>query len=127
MQIVHTYIVINYCSLKRSFLVPNFSPEILSATSPNATTIFVNWTDVSSFYLNGIFQGYKLLYREAENSSFTEYTTEIFYGNHSEFLITDLQPLTNYTIRILAFTLSGDGLPSQELSLFTMDGPGKCC
>lgn len=81
---------------------------------------------MSSFYLNGIFQGYKLLCRETHNSSFTEYTTNIFYGNHSEFLITELQPLTNYTIRILAFTLSGDGLPTHELSVLTRDGPGKC-
>ena len=81
---------------------------------------------MTSFYLNGIFQGYKLLYRETEISSFTEYTTEILYGNHLEFLITDLKMLTNYTIRILAFTLSGDGLLSHEFTVLTMDGPGKC-
>ena len=103
--------------------MPN-GPYIIAANSSNSTTLLVNWTEVSSFYLNGIFQGYKLLYRETDNSSYTKYKAEVVYGNHTEFLITELRPLTNYTIRVLAFTLSGDGLLSDSVIAATMDGPG---
>ncbi|XP_028392900.1 uncharacterized protein LOC114517402 [Dendronephthya gigantea] len=103
--------------------VSNVSPSI-NASSPNSTALIVNWTDVSSFYLNGVFQGYKLFYRETHNSSYTKYSVIVFYGNHTGCLITDLQPLTNYTIRVLAFTLSGDGLLSDgRFSVNTLDGP----
>ena len=106
--------------------MPNFSPYITGAISPNSTTLLVNSTEVSSFYLNGIFQGYKLLYRETDQSSYTNYREHVSYGNHTEFLISGLRPLTNYTIRVLAFTLSGDGFLSDSLfTALTMDGPGR--
>ena len=99
---------------------------MIAAISLNSTTLLVNWTEVSPVCLNGIFQGYKLLHRETDNSLYTHYTVNVFYGNHTESLISGLQPLTNYTVRVLAFTLSGDGLLSDSLfTAITMDGPGR--
>lgn len=81
---------------------------------------------MSSFFLNGVFQGYKLFYRETHDSSHTKYSGIVVYGNRTGYLITGLQPLTNYTLRVLAFTLSGDGLLSDSLfTVNTLDGPGR--
>ena len=77
---------------------------------------------MSSFYLNGIFQGYKVLYRATESSSYTEYSVQVMYGNKTESFIHDLETYTNYTLRVLVFTLSGDGLISDSVTLLTFDG-----
>lgn len=81
---------------------------------------------MSSFYLNGIFQGYKVLHRVTENSSYTEYSVEVLYGNKTEAFLYDLEKYTNYTLRILAFTLNGDGFISDSVTVLTPDG-GKHC
>ena len=81
---------------------------------------------MSSFYLNGIFQGYKVLHRVTENSSYTEYTVKVLYGNKTEAFLYDMEVYTNYTLRVLAFTLSGDGLISDSVTVVTLDG-GKNC
>lgn len=82
----------------------------------------MNWTEVTSLDLNGIFQGYKILYRITEQSAHTEYTARVSYGNKTEIFLYDLEMYTNYTVRILAFTLSGDGFISDSVTVMTLDG-----
>ena len=84
----------------------------------------LNWTNVDSFDLNGVFQGYKILYRETENSSYSEYIALTLYGNQTETILTGLLPVYNYTIRILAFSLSGDGFLSPIMTVLTPEGEG---
>ena len=105
-------------------LVPNYRPENVTAVSTNGTTLSISWMPIFPEYDNGVFQGYKILYKTTEGSSYTEYMSTIKYGNYTEDLITDLEPVTNYTLRVLAFTLSGDGLISDPVTVLTIDGEG---
>ena len=77
---------------------------------------------MSSLDLNGIFQGYKILYRVTESSTHMEYTAEVSYGNETEIFLYNMELYTNYTLRILAFTLSGDGFISDSITVITLDG-----
>ena len=117
--------VIARCRLKCfffSFIVPNVAPTISAYMSPNTTSVYLNWTEVTSLDLNGIFQGYKVLHRVTEQSANTEYAARVLYGNKTELLLTDLEMYTNYTLRVLAFTLSGDGFISDSVTVMTLDG-----
>ena len=107
--------------IPRLFVVPNVSPTILTYFSSNASSVYLNWTEVTSLDLNGIFQGYKVLYRITEQSAYTEYTAKVSYGSKTEMLVNDLEMYTNYTLRVLAFTLSGDGFISDSVTVLVLD------
>lgn len=104
--------------------MPNVRPTILAVIKDpkNITTLYLNWTDVSFDNLNGIAQGYKILYRITDNTTESEYTVEVSYGNLTEISLSDLESFTNYTIRVLAFTLSGDGFISDSVTVMMFDG-----
>ncbi len=77
---------------------------------------------MTSLDLNGIFQGYKVLYRKTEQSVYTNYTATVLYANKTEVFLNDMDMYTNYTVRVLAFTLSGDGFISDSVTVLVLDG-----
>lgn len=103
--------------------MPNNGPENqLSAVGLNDTSLSVSWSPIFPGNVNGVFQGYKILYTETENATYTEYVSKTKYANYTEEIIDGLEPLTNYTLRVLAFSLSGDGLLSDPVIASTLDG-----
>ncbi|XP_028409028.1 uncharacterized protein LOC114531613 isoform X2 [Dendronephthya gigantea] len=102
--------------------VPNVPPQNFTAVAINTTAISVSWAPVPSSNLNGVFQGYKVLYRKTnENNGYSEYLSTTIYAENNKELLQGLDIFTNYTLRVLAFTLSGDGFPTDPLIARTFD------
>ena len=57
-------------------------------------------------------------------NSYTEYLSTTIYAENNEEILQGLAMMTNYTLRALAFTLSGDGFPTDPLIVTTFDGEG---
>ena len=105
--------------------MPTHGPDNqLTVVALNNTALSVSWLPIFVEDVHGVFKGYKILYTKTENSSYTEYISVIKYANYTEMILTDLVPVTNYTVRILAFSHSGDGLISEPVIVSTLDGEG---
>ena len=105
--------------------MPVLRPDYqITVVALNNTALSVSWPPIYRENVHSVFRGYKLLYTETANSSYTEYSPIIIYANYTETLLTGLVQVTNYTVRVLAFGLSGDGLISKPVITSTLDGEG---
>lgn len=106
------------------FSVPSASPTILQIKNITSTSVQVNWSRVPEDSLQGLnLSGYSIFYRERSEAflpnklrSVPEYTTAT--------TIHDLKKYTDYSLRILAFTANGNGVPSNPVE-FKTDEDGK--
>ena len=105
--------------------MPKYSPKNLSAVALNDSSLSVSWSPVDPKYINGVYQGYKILYKKTNGSGYADYMFMTTYANQTEEIIIGLEHLTNYTLKVIAFSLSGDGFPSDPVHAFTFDGEGK--
>ena len=100
--------------------VPNKSPQLISAHARDNSSINVTWTGLREEDFQGASQGYKVLYKKTDSAGNYDVLTE--YGPSYTTVIQNLLPGTWYTIRVLAFNVHGDGVPSEPVSVTT---PGK--
>lgn len=118
--------------------IPIRAPVNFIANPSNSTCIQMAWSAPPAQFVNGIIQGYKLVYQEKVN--FTRHTHIIgshllkqgrtMYGrnNHDqlEYVLCGLDKFTTYSFSILCFTSSGDGPATQPIQLRTLeDKPGE--
>ncbi|XP_078687345.1 usherin-like isoform X3 [Branchiostoma floridae x Branchiostoma belcheri] len=68
---------------------------------------------------NGILQGYKVLYKDANAA---EYTTREVEPTEMSYVISDMIPGTEYVVAVLAFTGAGDGPASEEIAIQMAEG-----
>ena len=105
-------------------LVPQQGPTV-SAQVVNTTALWLNWTHTNESHLNGLFRGYKVLFRETENSMYTQYNAITLYGDTTSYKLAGLLVGRNYTIRVLTFSHNGDGFLSDSLYIATQEGLGE--
>ena len=94
------------------------------------------WTEFTSFSENSSSEfntsaiiGYAISYREALVPSQDWTRIAILKGSSSLDLV-DLKQFTTYTIRVMAFTLTGYGIPSSYIDARTLEGGmpfSSCC
>ncbi|PFX12870.1 Protein sidekick-2 [Stylophora pistillata] len=91
---------------------PSGPPDQVTLSEVTSTSIKVTWTSVDRDDRNGIIKGYKVLYRALPNgdnvTTFDNVTIEE-QGTERTLAIEGLNEFTNYSIRVLAFTVVGDG------------------
>ncbi|KAL9976276.1 hypothetical protein ACROYT_G013559 [Oculina patagonica] len=90
--------------------VPYRPPENITAVSIGTDTVQVDWSSVPSEYTNGEVLGYKVLYRDVNDSSRVNISLASPNETHSK--IKGLKVNTNYSFQVLAFTAKGNGLKS---------------
>jgi hypothetical protein len=103
----------------------------------------MSWSEPPAQFVNGVIQGYKLLFHE--NNQTDSKQTHIIYTNQSlyspnlysqisgstrdnqyHYKMCNLAKFTVYTLSILSFTSSGDGPLTQPIQLKTLeDVPGE--
>ncbi|XP_015753438.1 PREDICTED: phosphatidylinositol phosphatase PTPRQ-like [Acropora digitifera] len=98
--------------------VPSLPPQNLWANNVSSTALRVTWSPVPTGYVHGILRGYKLLYRKSSEVS-APYLEIALSPGHRFKEIDDLQKFTFYEIRILAFTIKGDGAQSPQVNVTT--------
>lgn len=107
-----------------SFLsVPSHSPINVTAFNTSSTGINVSWETVPDDHVNGIIVGYRLFFKMADKpiQDFRNLTV------NSTTLSVELESLeffTKYELRLLAFTIVGDGNISEPVYGMT-DEDGK--
>ena len=104
-----------------SFIAPSQSPinvRAFNKTSP--TQITVQWNPIpDKFYVHGILRGYKVLYSAiaVANEKLEELETyELTVGPSTLIAVLEnLTAFTRYEVRVLAFTVKGDGVKSTPI------------
>ena len=98
---------------------PDQPPQNITAVSPTSTSLTLQWKAVHEFHVNGNLRGYRVFCYKASNTTAKEYDLNTAGKRRGRreiqtslvtFELTDLQKFTNYTIKILAYTVA-DGVP----------------
>nr|XP_043066912.1 Down syndrome cell adhesion molecule-like protein Dscam2 [Drosophila bipectinata] len=97
---------------------PSASPRSVSCNALGSQNIQLFWQPPLKEFCNGIIQGYKIFYEPrllenqltARETKVSSALTTVLHG---------LQPFTNYTIQVLAFTRAGEGNLSNSVSCIT--------
>lgn len=100
--------------LFRLFLAPNFVPQILRVTATGNTTINVKWNCTG--IPPGDFAGYSVWYKSTTDPELKDVGRQPCETN-----LTELEPFTDYTIRVAARTTQ-PGNYSKERSAKTLEG-----
>ena len=101
--------------------VPDDPPSNIRAIGTEPTVIKAHWLPVSNETINGIGLGYKLALFTAAGENTRNYTLN---ASVLSLEITGLEIWTNYSIKMSAFTIVGDGPWSDALTEDT-DEQGK--
>ncbi|XP_043279367.1 Down syndrome cell adhesion molecule-like protein Dscam2 isoform X3 [Venturia canescens] len=100
--------------------VPSAPPQNVVCTALTGQNIQVTWKPPPNDRVHGVIQGYKLLY-EPTNDMTAEIhgsrETKIAYGLST--VLHGLDPYTNYTVQVLAYTRAGEGVSSNPVSCTT--------
>ncbi|KAG5318479.1 DSCL protein, partial [Acromyrmex heyeri] len=98
--------------------VPSSPPQDVRCTALSSTSLQVSWESPPDSSLNGILKGYKVMWENMD--ALTEsvkpemkITTALTVGLHG------LEKYTNYSIQVLAYTRTGDGIASSPLYCVT--------
>ncbi|XP_022801143.1 contactin-3-like [Stylophora pistillata] len=97
--------------------VPQEAPRILEAKSTTSTSINLTWTNVSE---HSSLKGYLIVYKEVGKKFHTN-TMKSVVPNQSNTVLEDLKMFKNYSIRVFAFTSSGNGVPSDAVNVRTQE------
>ena len=97
-------------------LEPSSSPQSVQASAKNSTSVSISWAAVGNEQRNGIIKGYKVIYQalpDGRNVTRFVNISDENQGTEQDLTLGDLVKFTNYSIRVLAFTVVGDGPPSE--------------
>lgn len=110
--------------------VPSAAPQFITCQMLTSQSLQVSWQPPSRNSSHGIIQGYKLLYEAAAdptmslsslspsslatniNDDTMVQSREIKITAYEQIVLYGLQPFTNYSIQLLAYTRAGDGILS---------------
>ena len=105
-------------------LVPTRIPYNVSSTAINSTALNVSWHWSPDYDVTDVFQGFKILYRNPEDPV-ESWEEKVIYGrefqNVSWVILNDLRKSMQYHLKVVAFSLVGDGWPSKEILNSTLD------
>jgi len=81
----------------------------------------MSWNSVPSRYQNGIIRGYRVSYKQKDDTNYPWQNLNLDSETYSA-SASDLGKFTNYTFVILAFTSKGDGVPEEQTVQTDEDG-----
>ena len=103
-------------------LEPTGPPTDFEVVETTSQSIVLSWGVVPEGHRNGIIAGYKVIYQALPNGG--NLTANVSVGEEGKGTSTTLSGLnqfTNYSIRVLAYTVKGDGPPSVEQTVQTKE------
>ncbi|XP_055923956.1 cell adhesion molecule Dscam2 isoform X1 [Eupeodes corollae] len=101
--------------------VPEAAPQTVNCTALSSQSLKISWLEPLLQFHGGIIQGYKILYRPCVDLNDFASKMEIKRTSNLETYLHTLHKATNYSIRVLAYTSSGDGLASNPIYCQTED------
>ena len=94
----------------------------MTAITTDGNTIVVSWGEVPSADRNGLITGYIIFYREAAAADYTSLSVSRF-----NYTISGLKAAAEYILRVLAYTTSGNGIPSDAMRIHTQEKGMMSC
>ncbi|CAG9565456.1 unnamed protein product [Danaus chrysippus] len=117
--------------------VPSEGPRAVRCRAVSPQSLKVEWSPPPAHAHHGALLGYKLLYRPEHTTGWVEWEARTGAGGAPETgaevkrvagvetLLLALRPHMNYTLQVLAYTASGDGVPAHPVHCTTQqDAPG---
>ncbi|KAM8702920.1 hypothetical protein ACLKA7_005290 [Drosophila subpalustris] len=101
--------------------VPEAAPQNVTCSALSSQSLKISWLEPPLQLHGGIIQGYKILYRPIVHQIDFLTKMEIKRTSNLETYVHTLLKATNYSIRALAYTSTGDGVTSQPLFCQTDD------
>ncbi|KAH8382248.1 hypothetical protein KR009_002562, partial [Drosophila setifemur] len=101
--------------------VPEAAPQNVNCTALSSQSLKISWQEPPLQFHGGIIQGYKILYRPIVHQIDFPAKLEIKRTSNLETYLHTLLKASNYSIRVLAYTATGDGLASLPLYCQTDD------
>lgn len=95
--------------------VPEAPPQNVNCIALSSQSVKISWFEPPLQFHGGIIQGYKILYRPLSQDSETSVTNEVKRTSNLETYLHALYKATNYSVRVLAYTSSGDGTSSPAI------------
>ena len=89
-----------------SLLVPSLPPADIQSHNTSSTSLMVTWNPVPKGFTHGIVLGYLVLYKKEKDSHYS-YANKTSLVNSAE--LTNLDKFTMYVVKVLAFTIKGNG------------------
>ena len=86
--------------------MPSLPPTDITAYNTSSTSLTVKWNPVPQGYAHGIVLGYMVLYKREKdlNNSYINIPSPV-----TSVELTDLNKFTTYVVKVLAFTIKGNG------------------
>ena len=87
--------------------MPSLPPKDITAYNTSSTSLKVTWNPVPQGHTHGFVLGYIVLYKREKNlnSSYINITSPV-----TSVQLTDLDKFTMYVVKVLAFTIKGNGV-----------------
>ncbi|GAB6033034.1 Down syndrome cell adhesion molecule-like protein 1, variant 2 [Chamberlinius hualienensis] len=90
--------------------VPSKAPENVRCSAMSSQSLHISWDPLAPSAVNGILQGYKILYHAVED--WHGKLSEVKITSGSKTVLMGLGKFTNYSIQVSGFTRVGDGVKS---------------
>ena len=103
---------------------PSGPPQQVTLSDVTSTSVRITWGPVPTDDQNGIIRGYKVNYRALPNGHILTEFLNISSEEQNESgtkILKALDEFTNYSIIVLAFTIVGDGPPSDAKFVQTLE------
>lgn len=106
--------------------MPSAPPQNVACTALSGETVQVTWKPPPADKVHGMILGYKLLYEAASDAASELHGSPETKITHAlSTVLQNLNPYTNYTVQVLAYTRAGDGVGSNHVSCTTQE-TGSC-
>ena len=105
-------------------LDPGGPPQAVAIDVLSSTSVSVSWNPVTADDRNGIIKGYKVNYQALPNGQMVAKFSNISSQQQNKtqtVTLDNLNEFTNYSIRVLAFTLVGNGPASVAQVVQTLE------
>ena len=118
---LQSFICFNFVSLV--FLLVPHKPNFVTVHAISKTSINVHWENDTCMMHRFNLTGFAVVYQETVlKTSVSDWKRIAVDSNKTEAFLNDLKPFTTYTIRVMAFIATGDGIPSNLLDVKTLQG-----
>lgn len=101
--------------------VPEAPPQNVNCIALTSQSIKISWFEPPLQFHGGVIQGYKILYMPLGYDDDISITNEVKRTSNLETYLHALHKAMNYSVRILAYTSSGDGVSSPTIYCKTDD------
>lgn len=100
---------------------PEAPPQNTNCNALTSQSIKISWQEPPLQFHGGVIQGYKILYEPVSYDDDVLIMNEVKRTSSLETYLHALYKATNYSVRVLAYTSSGDGEPSAPIYCLTED------